>query len=149
MGVMGVPRSCDRIDGLTSAVRLGLPQARIPDLDFAIALGAAACGEVTFRAERHAPDRAGEPVEGLERPPGLRIPDDDLPPARRGQIPAVGAEGHAEDVVSVSGEAERLFAGGALPLPDLYRLVRPAGCQQLAVGGAEGHDMDPAGVSSE
>src|SRR5947208_16661590 len=98
-------------DGLTSAVRLGLPQALVPDLDFAFALVAAACGEVAVRAEGHAPDRAGEPVEGLDRPPGLCVPDDDLPPARRGQVPAVGAEGHAEDVVAVSAAGDDLTAG--------------------------------------
>src|SRR5881397_163086 len=90
-------------DGLPSAVRLGLPQALVPDLDFAFALVAAACGEaMAVRAEGHAPGRAEAPVEGLEWPPGRCIPDDDLPPARRGQAPAVGAGGH-EPAVGAEG----------------------------------------------
>src|SRR5439155_5732770 len=80
---MVTPISVDGGDGLRSAVRLGLPQALVPDLDFTFVLVAAACGEaLAVRAERHAPDRAEAAVEGLDRLPGPCIPDDHLPPTR-------------------------------------------------------------------
>src|SRR5436309_2020466 len=105
MGEIGVPRSCDRIDGLTSAVRLGFPQARIPNLDFALALVAAGRGqELAVRAERHAPDLplvTALPLVTVQQEKlafGRRVPDlHRLGSVRGGQAPAVGAQRRAAD----------------------------------------------------
>src|SRR5260370_3831808 len=119
----------------------------MPNVDLPSALVAAACGEaLTVRAERHAPDRAGEAVQGRHVPIGRQVPDFHYCPAGGGEVFAVRAEGHAKDVVGMPGEIANLFTSSRVP--DLHLLVRPAGCQHLAVG-AEGHDMYPAGVSGE
>src|SRR5207253_10406255 len=80
-----------------------VPQRRIPDLNFAFAFVAATRGQVlAVRAENHALDRAGKATQRADLLAGVRIPDDDFLPARRGQAQAIGAKGGGNDGVSMS-----------------------------------------------
>src|SRR5262249_55991719 len=82
-------------------------------------------------------------VEGAGQLAGGRVPHlHRVVIARRGQLPAVGAEGHAPNEVGVALEGVGQLAGGRVP--HLHRLVLARRGQPLAVG-AEGHAGDRRG----
>ena len=73
---------------------------------------------------------------------GGGVPDPDgLIDARRGELVAVGAEGHAEDVVDVAAQREDFLPGRRVP--ELDGLIQARGREAAAVG-AEGHAPEPA-----
>src|SRR5262245_10546729 len=97
-------------------LRTVFPQTGIPDLDFPFTLVAAAGGQAfAVGAERHAPDCPGESAKRLDLVERLRIPDDNFPITRRGEIAAVRAEGDALNDVAVSGERVDLSTRGGVP----------------------------------
>src|SRR5262249_40842906 len=107
-----------------SAEGVSLPAVlRIPDLQFAVdpltEVSAARSDEAAVGTERHAPEPLAVPAEGMHFLAGLRVPESHLPaviPADGGQAPAVGAEGHPDDII-VAADVEEVLAKARVPDP--------------------------------
>src|SRR5262249_36835968 len=117
------------------------------------------------RAERHGrhPERVAG--EGEDLLAGGRVPDPHLAwrgwghlgkvPGARGEVLAVGAEGHAVGPLRQVGEAEQLLA--RVGVPDLHLAARPppaadrgaAGRRQPPAVRAEGHPLDQVVVGAD
>src|SRR6516225_9491757 len=112
--------------------RFLFPQTRIPNLDFPFALVAATGGQAfAVGAKGQAPNRPGESAQLLDLGERLPIPDpdDNLSPARCGEVLAIRAEGDAHNEVGVSGKGVDPFACSRIP--ELYFIVAIPGGQKL------------------
>ena len=138
-------------DGGPGRVPSCLAAPEVPHPDRPVRAGGSEAAPVGG-VEGHVGDRARVAAEGQvfrARLPlhGGGVPDPDgLIDARRGELVAVGAEGHAEDVVDVAAQREDLLPGRRVP--ELDGLIQARGREAAAVG-AEGHAPEPAHVAAQ
>ena len=96
--------------------------------------------------KRQGADEAGMAAEVAEQFSGVAVPDlHGAVLTRRGDPPAVGAEGHGINVPAVPSEGLQLLAG--LHVPDLDRVLFASRHQPLAVR-AERHGQTTAAVTA-
>src|SRR5262249_31099229 len=107
------PRGYEEEEHFTIPAAPAFPGRHGPDLD--LALAAVAAGhrqEAAVRTKRHAADRAGLAEQVQESLARRGVPElDRLVLARRGQQPAVGAEGDAVDLVGMAVQGPHFPAG--------------------------------------